>query len=82
MYERTNYLAVGIFVLVGTIVLFAVGFWVGDVGQTVPTTRYTVVFDRDVNGLSEGGPVRYMGVDVGEVTTIELSRSGDTAIEG
>jgi phospholipid/cholesterol/gamma-HCH transport system substrate-binding protein len=81
MYERTNYLAVGIFVLLGGIVLLAVGFWVGGVGQTVPTSRYTVIFERDVNGLSEGSPVRYMGVDVGQVTTIQLFHAERTAIE-
>jgi len=81
MYERTNYLAVGVFILLGVIVLLIVGFWVSEVGQTVPTTRYTIIFERDVNGLSEGGPVRYMGVDVGQVTSIELSRAEDTAIE-
>jgi phospholipid/cholesterol/gamma-HCH transport system substrate-binding protein len=81
MYERTNYLAVGVFILLGTVVLLIVGFWVAEVGQTVPTTRYTIIFERHVNGLSEGGPVRYMGVDVGLVTTIQLSRAEDTAIE-
>jgi phospholipid/cholesterol/gamma-HCH transport system substrate-binding protein len=81
MYERTNYLAVGVFILLGTIVLLAVGFWVGGVGQTVPTSQYTIIFERDVNGLSEGSPVRYMGVDVGQVTTIQLFRAEDTAIE-
>ena len=81
MYERTNYLAVGVFILLGTVVLLAVGFWVGGVGQTVPTSLYTIIFERDVNGLSEGSPVRYMGVDVGQVTTIQLFRAEDTAIE-
>jgi len=81
MYERTNYLAVGVFILLGTIVLLVVGFWLGGVGQTVPTSRYTIIFERDVNGLSEGGPVRYMGVDVGQVNTIQLSGAEDTAIE-
>lgn len=81
MYERTNYLAVGIFVLLGIIVLFAVGFWVGGIGQTVPTSRYAIIFERDVNGLSEGSPVRYMGVDVGQVTSIQLFRAERTAIE-
>lgn len=81
MYERTNYLAVGIFVLLGIIVLFAVGFWVGGIGQTVPTSQYTIIFERDVNGLSEGSPVRYMGVDVGQVTSIQLFRAERTAIE-
>jgi phospholipid/cholesterol/gamma-HCH transport system substrate-binding protein len=81
MYERTNYLAVGVFVLLGTMALIAVGFWVGGFGQTVPMSRYTVVFERDVNGLSVGSPVRYMGVDVGQVTTIQLFRAVRTAIE-
>jgi phospholipid/cholesterol/gamma-HCH transport system substrate-binding protein len=81
MYERTNYLAVGAFILLGTIALIVVGFWIGGVGQTVPTSRYTVIFERDVNGLSEGSPVRYMGVDVGQVTTIQLLAAKDTAIE-
>ena len=81
MYERTNYLAVGVFILLGTVALLVVGFWVAEVGQTVPTTRYTVIFERDVNGLSEGGPVRYMGVDVGHVASIQLSRADGTAIE-
>lgn len=81
MYEQTNYLAVGVFILLGAVVLFAVGFWVAGVGQTVPTSRYTVIFERDVNGLSEGSPVRYMGVDVGQVTSIRLFPAEKTAIE-
>jgi len=81
MYERTNDLAVGVFILIGTLALVAVGFWIGGVGQTVPMSRYTVIFERDVNGLSEGSPVRYMGVDVGQVTTIQLFGAQDTAIE-
>jgi len=67
--------------MIGTLALVAVGFWIGGVGQTVPMSRYTIIFERDVNGLSEGSPVRYMGVDVGQVTTIQLFRSVDTAIE-
>jgi len=81
MYERTNYLAVGIFILIGALVLVAVGFWIGGVGQTVPMSQYTIIFERDVNGLSVGSPARYMGVDVGQVTTIQLFPAEDTAIE-
>lgn len=73
MDERINYLAVGSFILLGTIALFAVGFWLGGAGQAVPTSRYTMVFERDVNGLTEGSPVRYLGVDVGKVNAVGLS---------
>ena len=81
MYERTNYLAVGIFILIGALALLAVGVWVSGVGQTVPMSRYIIIFERDVNGLSEGSPVRYMGVEVGQVTLIQLFPAEDAAIE-
>jgi len=81
MYERTNYLAVGVFILIGTLALVGVGFWISGVGQSVPMSQYTIIFERDVHGLNAGSPVRYMGVAVGQVTTIQLSRAEDTAIE-
>lgn len=81
MYERTNYLAVGVFILIGVFALLAVGLWVSGVGQTVPMSRYTIIFERDVNGLSEGSSVRYMGVEVGQVTLIQLFPGEDAAIE-
>ena len=81
MYERTNYLAVGVFIIIGALALLAVGLWVGGVGQTVPMSRYTIIFERDVNGLNEGSPVRYMGVEVGQVTLIRLFPAEDAAIE-
>lgn len=81
MYERTNYLAVGVFIVIGALGLLAVGLWVGGVGQTVPMSRYTIIFERDVNGLNEGSPVRYMGVEVGQVTLIRLFPAEDAAIE-
>lgn len=81
MYERTNYLAVGIFILIGVLALVGIGFWIGGIGQTVPMTRYAIIFERDVNGLNEGSPVRYMGVDVGQVATIQFFRAEDAAIE-
>ncbi len=81
MYERTNYLAVGVFIVIGALGLLAVGLWVGGVGQSVPVSRYTIIFERDVNGLNEGSPVRYMGVEVGQVTLIRLFPVEDAAIE-
>ena len=81
MYERTDYLAVGVFIVLGALALVVVGLWVGGVGQTVPMSRYTIIFERDVNGLSEGSPVRYMGVEVGQVTLIQLFPAENAAIE-
>jgi phospholipid/cholesterol/gamma-HCH transport system substrate-binding protein len=81
MNEHINYLAVGGFILLGAIALLAVGFWVGGAGQAVPTSGYTILFERNVNGLAEGSPVRYLGVDVGKVNNIGLSGTGGKAVE-
>ena len=81
MDERTNYLAVGGFILLGAIALLVVGLWVGGAGQAVPMSEYTVLFQRNVNGLTEGSPVRYLGVDVGQVRAIELAEAGEMAVE-
>jgi phospholipid/cholesterol/gamma-HCH transport system substrate-binding protein len=34
--------------------------------------RYEIYFDGSVSGLTEGGPVRYLGVDVGRVVRIRI----------
>ena len=34
--------------------------------------RYEIYFDGSVSGLTEGGPVRYLGVDVGRVQRIRI----------
>lgn len=81
MYEQTNYLAVGAFILLGAITLLVTGLWVSGLGQSVPMSKYTIIFERDVNGLSEGSPVRYMGVDVGQVNMIRLSHTAGSAVE-
>jgi len=37
-------------------------------------TRYTLLFHKDVSGLSVGGPVKYMGMNVGSVVMMDLER--------
>lgn len=38
-------------------------------------SRYSLMFHKDVSGLAVGGPVKYMGMNIGSVITMNLDRS-------
>lgn len=78
MEREANYLAVGSFVLLvlGMTVLFV--YWYSEASGHRAFRRYEIYFDGSVSGLSVGGPVRYLGVDVGRVESIGIdSRASD-----
>jgi paraquat-inducible protein B len=68
--------------LVGGFVLGAIGLGVialvvlGSGRYFTGKTSYVLYFDRDVNGLRVGAPVKFRGVDIGTVDAILLSLSG------
>ncbi len=72
MNPHTNYVAVGVFLLFGSIALIALVMWLGKAGDTTRMSSYVVQIDGNVNGLSEGSVVRYLGVNVGSVSQILL----------
>jgi phospholipid/cholesterol/gamma-HCH transport system substrate-binding protein len=72
MDRDANYIAVGAFVLL--VIAMTVGFvlWYTERDERRDYTRYEINFSGSVSGLSKGGPVRYLGVDVGRVVRIGL----------
>ena len=38
-------------------------------------SRYSLMFHKDVSGLAVGGPVKYMGMNIGSVITMNLDRN-------
>jgi phospholipid/cholesterol/gamma-HCH transport system substrate-binding protein len=47
-------------------------YWYADSRDARDYNRYEIYFDGSVSGLSEGGAVRYLGVDVGRVVRLRL----------
>jgi len=73
MEREANYLAVGSFVLLVVVVGVLFVYWYSGANARLRHfNRYEIYFDGSVSGLTEGGPVRYLGVDVGRVETIEV----------
>lgn len=72
MEREANYLAVGIFVLLMVVMGVLFVYWYSDNRDHRNFQRYEIYFDGTVSGLSEGGPIRYLGVDVGRVQRIRI----------
>jgi phospholipid/cholesterol/gamma-HCH transport system substrate-binding protein len=77
MEREANYLAVGSFVLLVLAMGILFVYWYSGANERHRSfKRYEIYFDNSVSGLTEGGTVRYMGVDVGRVERMEVdSRS-------
>jgi phospholipid/cholesterol/gamma-HCH transport system substrate-binding protein len=72
MEREANYITVGAFVLLVIALGTAFVIWYSDRGDKRDYQRYEIYFNGSVSGLSEGSPVRYLGVDVGRVVEMNL----------
>lgn len=72
MFTRSSFeLKVGIFIFIGIVILSVIVFSVGNFYTIKRGYTLDVLFSF-ANGISIGAPVRYAGVEVGEVQDIEV----------
>jgi len=74
METKANYVLIGAFVLLAAGALALFTLWIAGNPFSRSYRDYNVIFSGPVNGLSEGGEVRFNGIKVGEVTTLRLDR--------
>jgi phospholipid/cholesterol/gamma-HCH transport system substrate-binding protein len=74
MEREANYLAVGSFVLLVLAMAVLFVYWYSAANNHSNYRRYEIYFDGSVSGLSAGSPVRYLGVNVGDVERIRIDR--------
>ena len=72
METRANHALVGAFVLAAIAALVGFVVWISKAQFNQEFDFYDVVFEGAVNGLSEGGEVRFNGIKVGEVVDLGL----------
>src|SRR6056297_868388 len=73
METKVNYTIVGIFVTVLLAVIILIGLWLSSGLKTKAYKIYQTYMNESVSGLSENAPVKYNGVNVGMVESIELN---------
>ncbi len=72
MEREANYAAVGAFVLLVIAMAGLFVYWYTDAREHRNFTRFEVYFDGSVSGLTQGAPVRYLGVNVGRVVSMYI----------
>ena len=70
METRAHYVLIGAFVLCAIALAFLFILWLGGGGEY---DEYDIVFRDRVSGLSNGAPVRFNGIQKGEVEELKIS---------
>ena len=78
MSKPANTVAIGAFVTGGLLILFSIVFYLSGGAFGRETVKGLVIFDGSVKGLNVGAPVAFKGVQIGEVTKIDLVINTDT----
>lgn len=81
MEREANYTAVGAFVILVTALIGLFVYWYSDGRERRNYRPWEIYFTGSVSGLSQGGPVRYLGVDVGRVRTIRIDRRDPARVQ-
>ncbi len=72
MFKGNVNFAVGLFLSVALAGVAGLGMWLAGSKGNEPMLHYSLLFETEISGLAVGGPVYYLGVNVGEVTATEL----------
>ena len=74
MERDAKYATVALFAIACIAAAVAFVWWYSGRGDRRDFQSYEIYFEGTVSGLSKGSPVRYLGVDVGRVTSLAVDR--------
>jgi len=73
MNNKVNYTLVGLVVLMGIFLMLGFTYWLLQPKSQKEITQYHINFDESVLGLNIDAPVKYRGISVGKVTSLEIN---------
>jgi phospholipid/cholesterol/gamma-HCH transport system substrate-binding protein len=77
VFKGNKNFVVGLFVTVAIVAFVSFVLWLTGRSGVEEMKRYSIFFERDVSGLAIGGPVKFMGVNIGSVISMEITRRQD-----
>jgi phospholipid/cholesterol/gamma-HCH transport system substrate-binding protein len=80
MEKNANYALVGMSSLILFIGVVVFVVWLARLRINAEYDLYDILFQGPINGLSQGGEVRFNGIKVGEVTRIALDRTNPSRV--
>ncbi len=81
MERDAKYATVALFAIACVAAAVAFIWWYSGRGDRRDYQAYEIYFEGTVSGLSKGSPVRYLGVDVGRVTSLSIDRRDPTRVK-
>lgn len=81
MNARTNYMFVGLFVLMSAAMIVFFVIWLLQPSDERQMQRYRINFTESVSGLNIDSPVKYRGVTIGKVDKIRINPDNVETIE-
>ncbi len=80
METKANYVAVGAFVLACMLALVVTVLWLAGVQYSQEYVFYTTKFTGSVTGLGKGTTVRYNGLEVGRVDSLDFAPNDPSSV--
>ena len=69
--KQANVKSIGAFVIIAVLLVVAAVFYFGSQDFLKEERRFVAYFDSSVNGLNVGAPVKFRGIEIGQVESIE-----------
>lgn len=80
MFKGDRNFAVGLFVTIAIAVFIVFVLWLTGRSGVEDTKRYTLLFDNNISGLSVGGRVNFMGMNIGSVVRMRIEQQEDIRV--
>ena len=82
MDTKINFFKIGMFIIIFTLLILGVVFWLGKYGfEKKKYDNYSIYFQESISGLNVGSAIKYKGFEVGTVDEIKINPKNSEQIQ-